>query len=645
MPNTATITFSPASSRFTSSPSRRMRRQLVAARPRAAHVDRQPQRVVAGTPARPASRSSSTSSPGSARTAVARWRPSPRSSRPAARAPRVAASRRAASSEPSSSELGLVDSTSVTARSTTSSSIRSPAPRWTIADWVRLPDDLVRARDHQVGAERQRVRRQVLVEGQVRAPRLVDHQRHAVGVRHLGQPGHVGHRAEVGRRDRGGADRVGGLGQRPVERLGREAVGDAELGIELGGHEARAHARSGPARRSCSSGRCAGPRPRRRRGGASAGATWLPCEAPLIRNHVRRAPHASAASSCAAWNGVGSGPTSMPQVSAGTSSASARSPIASRSSGSAPGPPLWPGHVQPRGVACGVCAQGLEEGGPGGGHGASLGLRRQRSATASAGEEASTTPSISQVPSPATGLPARRANAISDSVPVAALHRDHRVRRPAPPARCAPRPGPVATATSTHGFAAARSSPGRIPSVVPPSALAPATGRLHRAAHPAADQHGARSRQLAPDLLGRLGLAVRGPDDCDVRRSQRTTKFTSLPGTTTVLTISRAVQPRSQPLGAARVLLQLLARGAGRHHQPVDQLAVQLHDQLDLVGGQQRGVGLRPGLLPHALAGHPLVDLASPGGARTGTPARRRWPAAKRTCEGSDLVAQRGRGR
>jgi len=35
----------------------------------------------------------------------------------------------------------------------------------------------------------------------VGAPGLVDHQRHAVGVRHLGHPGDVRAGAEVGRRD------------------------------------------------------------------------------------------------------------------------------------------------------------------------------------------------------------------------------------------------------------------------------------------------------------------------------------------------------------------------------------------------------------------------------------------------------------
>ena len=58
-------------------------------------------------------------------------------------------------------------------------------------------------------------------------------------------------------------------------------------------------------------------------------AAWLPCEAPLIRNQLRAAPQASAASSWACWKGVGSGPASMPSVSAGMSRLRARSPNAS----------------------------------------------------------------------------------------------------------------------------------------------------------------------------------------------------------------------------------------------------------------------------------------------------------------------------
>ena len=57
----------------------------------------------------------------------------------------------------------------------------------------------------------------------------------------------------------------------------------------------------------------------------------------MIRNQLRRAPQASAASCCASSNGVGWGPTSIPSISAGRSSASACSPIASASRGAAPG--------------------------------------------------------------------------------------------------------------------------------------------------------------------------------------------------------------------------------------------------------------------------------------------------------------------
>ncbi len=56
---------------------------------------------------------------------------------------------------------------------------------------------------------------------------------------------------------------------------------------------------------------------------------WLPPDAPLSRNQLRRAPQASAARRCARWNGVGSGPTSMPSIPAGTSWSTAASPRAS----------------------------------------------------------------------------------------------------------------------------------------------------------------------------------------------------------------------------------------------------------------------------------------------------------------------------
>ena len=268
MPNTATITFSPASSRFTSSRSRSEPRQLVAA-VRPCRARRSP--AAAGRsrtrPGAPASRSSSTSRPGSARTASRVRGERARCVSPSSSCPRTAALRRAASSEPASSELGLVDSTSVTQRSTTSSSISSPCPRWTIADWVRLPTILWVLETTRSAPSDSACAGSVVVEGEVRAPRLVHDQRHAVGVRHLGQR----RRRRPPRRSRSATPRS----PRPrrasrrsarSSASGRHAVGDVQLGVELGRHERRAAGRTAPARRSCSSARCAG-RPPRARGG------------------------------------------------------------------------------------------------------------------------------------------------------------------------------------------------------------------------------------------------------------------------------------------------------------------------------------------------------------------------------------------
>jgi hypothetical protein len=81
------------------------------------------------------------------------------------------------------------------------------------------------------------------VEAEVRAPGLVDHERHPAGVGDLGEAGDVGCHAVVGRRDDEG--RAGaGTG---VERLGEagrgDAVGHPQLGVVLGRHE------TGPAAR------------------------------------------------------------------------------------------------------------------------------------------------------------------------------------------------------------------------------------------------------------------------------------------------------------------------------------------------------------------------------------------------------------
>jgi hypothetical protein len=100
-------------------------------------------------------------------------------------------------------------------------------------------DDLVRARYDEVRARGESVDRQIGVERQVRAPRLVHDEWHAAGVRDIDEALHVGDRAEVGGRRDVRADCVGGVRQRLIERLGSDAVGDPELGVELGLDEAR----------------------------------------------------------------------------------------------------------------------------------------------------------------------------------------------------------------------------------------------------------------------------------------------------------------------------------------------------------------------------------------------------------------------
>jgi hypothetical protein len=103
-------------------------------------------------------------------------------------------------------------------------------------------DDLVRAGDHQVRAQRKSVRGQILVEGHVRAPRLVDNQRNAARMGDVGERAHVCDGAEIRRRDDPRSDRPRGLRQRHVQRLRRQAVRDPQLGVELRCGEGRAQA-------------------------------------------------------------------------------------------------------------------------------------------------------------------------------------------------------------------------------------------------------------------------------------------------------------------------------------------------------------------------------------------------------------------
>ena len=138
----------------------------------------------------------------------------------------------------------------------------------------------------------------------MRAPGLVDDERHALGVGDLGEPAHVGDGAEVGRRDGDRADRVRGRRERVVERLRRDAVRESSSGSSSGA----TNAGSSPAITSPSiveewTFRCTTTRDPEWRSVTQA--AWFPCDAPLIRNQLRRAPQASAASCCASSKGVG----------------------------------------------------------------------------------------------------------------------------------------------------------------------------------------------------------------------------------------------------------------------------------------------------------------------------------------------------
>src|SRR6185503_20240381 len=70
-----------------------------------------------------------------------------------------------------------------------------------------------------------------------------------------------------------------------------------------------------------------------------------------------------------------------------------------------------------------------------------------------------------------------------------------------------------------------------------------------------------------------------------------------------------AVQMRLHPLGGERERDELVLGSADRHVEPVTQLPVHLHDDLDRVGRDQRQVGHRPGRLPEAAVSEALPQL------------------------------------
>ena len=309
---------------------------LVAGAARAADVDREPQRVP-GVDARapgdlarrgrrgPGSRGSRRASP-----------PATASVSASSSGPCTAAWRRAASSEAVSSALGLVDSVSVTAavddrpRRSSRSGRGGGSPTGSGCRRACAPSRGRRRHPHAralAGSSAE--------NAQVGAPGFVDDSGRSRRGRPR-QPGDVGDRAEVGGRDgQAPRRRRAGRSSAVVERLRRQAVGDAELGVELGcdegglqpGEDDPVDVLEEWTLRWTTT-----PRPTWR---SARQAAWLPCEAPLTRNQLRRAPHASAASRWACWNGLSRGPTSMPSIPAGMSRSNAR--LAERLA-AAPGP-------------------------------------------------------------------------------------------------------------------------------------------------------------------------------------------------------------------------------------------------------------------------------------------------------------------
>ena len=138
------------------------------------------------------------------------------------------------------------------------------------------------------------------------------------------------------------------------------------------------------------------------------------------------------------------------------------------------------------------------------------------------------------------------------------------------------------------------------------------------------------ARDASDDSLGRVTTLVaklrRAPGWRADRRAQRTTKLTSLAGTTTTFTICLPSMWASDVGALARHRLELLAGRGRRRLDAVADLAVDLHDDLDDVALEQREVGVRPWGLPHAVAGQRLVDLGAGVRARTGRSATRRSP-------------------
>src|SRR3954469_14543958 len=236
--------------------------------------------------------------------------------------------------------------------------------------------------------------------------------------------------------------------------------------------------------------------------------------------------------------------------------------------------------------------------------------------TASSGSAARTMPSMSHEPSPITGVPVRSARAISDRVrglpPTATSASELRTIRPLRSS-----PSPVATAMSTQPLAARRSSPGSSASVTPRRDFAPRLGASltppkppvtttapapARPAPTSSASHCSCSEASAGPTTATYGVPATDPpasatyDDVD-----------QLARHDDLLEHVLAVDVRLHVGLLAGQREQLVLGRARRGVDAIAHLAVDLDDQHERVGVQERLVGRRPRLLPHAPPGQALV--------------------------------------
>ena len=122
------------------------------------------------------------------------------------------------------------------------SRLPAPGPRCSMADWVRLPTSLWVPDSTRSAPAAMACSGRASWKAKCEPQASSTISGHAPAVRDLGQPADVGHGAVVGGRDHDHRGCARGVGQRDLERPGGQAVGDAELGVQLGRDPDRAQA-------------------------------------------------------------------------------------------------------------------------------------------------------------------------------------------------------------------------------------------------------------------------------------------------------------------------------------------------------------------------------------------------------------------